>query len=232
MLHTIGTDLHIHVLPGIDDGSRSIEESKSIITQHYQSGIRRIIATPHIRSDFFLNTKASILAAFNSVVETASKDWPDLEISFAAEYFADDHFVELLERREILPLFDNKVLVETSMRLEQPFFKQILRKMIDLGWKPVLAHPERYRPWWNTRTIYDEIYEMGAIFQVNLLSLAGKYGPKQQEVAERLIMEDKIGAVGSDLHRSSQYADVLKATESPYFTQLSERPLLNRNELG
>ncbi|PWJ57631.1 tyrosine-protein phosphatase YwqE [Dyadobacter jejuensis] len=232
MLETIGTDLHIHALPGIDDGSRNIEESKAIITKHYQSGMRRIITTPHIRSDLFLNNKASIQAAFDTLAKDSAIEWPELELSFAAEYYADDHFVELLDRDEILPLFGPYVLVETSMRLEQPLFTSILRRMIDKRWKPVLAHPERYRPWWDHKTIYDEVYEMEVIFQVNLLSLAGKYGPKQQEVAETLIEKQKIKAIGSDLHRISQYDDLHRATQNPYYDQLIELPLLNRNELG
>ncbi len=231
MLEEIGTDLHLHVIPNIDDGSRSIEESLQIVASHYESGIRRIIATPHIRSDRFLNKEAGIQAAFVPLAEKVAHSWPDLKFSFAAEYFADDYFSVLLEKAEIMPLFENYVLVETSMREEQPHFVAILQKMFSQGWKPVLAHPERYRTWWDAPKIYDQLYEMGVIFQVNLLSLAGKYGPKEQEIAEILISQGKIKAVGSDLHRASQYMDILKATKNPYFSELCQMPLLNRNEI-
>ncbi|CAG5007926.1 Tyrosine-protein phosphatase CpsB [Dyadobacter sp. CECT 9275] len=231
MLSAVGTDLHIHLLPGIDDGSASVQESMEILTRHYASGIRRIIATPHIRSDFFLNSRQTILPAFEKIRAEANIRYPDLSLGYAAEYFADDYFVMLLETDDLLPLFDEYVLVETSMRTEQPYFRDILRLMIDKGWKPVIAHPERYRPWWSNRKIYDELFEMGVIFQVNLLSLAGKYGPREQEMAELLIQQGKIKAIGSDLHRTVQYDDILKATQNPYFSELSSQPLLNRNEI-
>lgn len=202
----------------------------SLIAHHYDAGIRTIIATPHIRSDLFFNNKQSIQASFDLVSIPCPSLYPDLNFKYAAEYFADDYFVTLLERDEILPLFDRYVLVETSMRKEQPFFIQILELMLDKGYKPVLAHPERYRTWWGNKKIYDQIYEMDVIFQVNILSLAGVYGPTEQEMAELLIRQGKIKAVGSDLHRAAQYQHILKAVQNPYFSELSSLPLLNRNE--
>ncbi len=231
MLSSIGTDLHLHIIPNIDDGSRSIQESLDIISNLYESGIRRIITTPHIRSDLFLNTSTGIRLAFEPLAALSNAKWPDLQLSFASEYFADDHFVSLLEKGDVLPLFDNFVLFETSMRFDQPHFIDIIKLMQDKGWRPVLAHPERYRSWWNHPEIYDQVYEMGVIFQVNLLSLAGSYGPKQKEMAEILIQQGKINAVGTDIHHANQYPDILKSTKNHYFTELCEYPLLNRNEL-
>lgn len=219
------------MLPSIDDGSRSVEESLAIISHHYEAGIRTIVATPHIRSDLFFNTRQTIIEAFDALFIPCQTRFPDLTLRYAAEYFGDDHFVSLLENDEILPLFDDYVLVETSMRKDQPFFVEILELMLDKGYKPVLAHPERYRTWWNNKNIYDQVYQMGVIFQVNLLSLAGVYGPQEQETAEILIRQGKISAVGSDLHRPSQYQHILKAVQNPYFSELSSLPLLNRNLL-
>ena len=117
------------------------------------------------------------------------------------------------------------------MRYEQPHFLDIIKLMQKKGWRPVLAHPERYRTWWTQPKIYDQVYEMGVIFQVNLLSLSGNYGPNQKEIAELLIQQGKINAIGSDIHHAKQYPDILKATKNPYFTELCDYPLLNRNEL-
>lgn len=226
-LEKIGTDLHLHVLPGIDDGSPSVEESLQILAFHYAAGIRRIIATPHIRADMFPNDQRTIHAAWERLTEAAADRWPDLTITYAAEHFGDDYLMMLLEKEQILPLFDRYVLVETSMRTEEPYFIEVLQAMIDRDWQPVLAHPERYRPWQQRPDKYTELREMGVIFQVNLLSLGGQYGITEQMLAAQMIRQGWIGAVGTDLHRANQYSYLQKASRTPEFKLLCDQPLLN-----
>jgi tyrosine-protein phosphatase YwqE len=226
-LEKIGVDLHLHVLPGIDDGSPSMEESLQILAAHHRAGIRRIVATPHIRAGMFPNDQYTIHAAWGKLIQSAASRWPDLTITYAAEHFGDDHLMMLLEKGRILPLFDRYVLVETSMRAEEPHFTQVLQAMIDRNWQPVLAHPERYRPWQHRPERYAELREMGVIFQVNLLSLGGQYGPAEQNLAAQMIRQGWIGAVGTDLHRASQYGYLERAARTPEFELLFDLPLLN-----
>ena len=226
-LEKIGADLHLHVLPGIDDGSPFVEESLQILAAHHAAGIRRVIATPHIRADMFPNDRRTIHAAWEVLTEAAADRWPDLTLTYAAEHFGDDHLMALLEKGQILPLFDRYVLVETSMRTEEPYFTQVLQAMIDRDWQPVLAHPERYRPWQQRPERYAELREMGVIFQVNLLSLGGQYGPTEQMLAAQMIRQGWIGAVGTDLHRASQYIYLERASRTPEFAILCDLPLLN-----
>ena len=226
-LEKIGADLHLHVLPGIDDGSPSVAESLDILAAHYAAGLRRIVATPHIRSDFFPNTESTIHDAWERLREAAGNRWPDLTLTYAAEHFADDHLMVLLEKDQLLPLFGNYVLVETSMRAELPYFDEIILALLDGGWQPVLAHPERYRPWQQRPGRFAELREMGVIFQINLLSLGGQYGATEKLLAEQMIRQGWVGAVGTDLHRASQYRYLERAACSPEFARLCELPLLN-----
>jgi len=226
-LARLGSDLHVHVLPGIDDGSPSLSESLAIVEAHYKVGYRQIIATPHIRSDFFPNTKQSIHEAWATLNELVCERWPNLSLTYAAEHFADDYLMVLLENDQLLPLFDRYVLIETSMRAEQPYFTTIVRSLLDRGWQPVLAHPERYRTWHSKPERYTEMQEMGVIFQVNLLSLGGQYGPVEKSMAEWIIRQGWAGAVGTDLHRANQYSYLQKAAQSPDFQLLCDQPLLN-----
>lgn len=226
-LGRLGSDLHVHVLPGIDDGSPTLAESLAIVEAHYKAGYRHIIATPHIRSDFFPNTKQTIQAAWAPLNELVSARWPDLSLTYAAEHFADDYLMVLLEEDRLLPLFDRYVLIETSMRAEQPYFVTIVRALLDKGWQPVLAHPERYRTWHSRPERYAEMREMGVIFQINLLSLGGQYGPTEKSMAEGLIRQGWAGAVGTDLHRATQYPYLQKAAQNPEFQRLCDLPLLN-----
>ncbi len=226
-LADLGSDLHLHVLPGIDDGSPSLAESMAIVEAHYKAGYRNIIATPHVRSDFFPNTKQTIQEAWTPLNEMIIARWPDLSLTYAAEYFADDYLMVLLEEDELLPLFDRYVLIETSMRAEQPYFVSIVRALLDKGWQPVLAHPERYRTWHSQPERYAEMREMGVIFQINLLSLGGQYGPTEKNMAEGLIRQGWAGAVGTDLHRATQYPYLQNAAQNSEFRRLCELPLLN-----
>lgn len=227
ILSSLGLDLHIHVLPGIDDGAQNMQDSLALIDLHYRAGIRKIIATPHIRIDFFKNTQESIHNAWTELTNVTREQYPDLDIQYAAEYFADDYFLTLIEKREILPISGNYVLVETSLRHDLPYFRDILKEMILQGYQPVVAHPERYQAWHNKPERYAEIYELGVIFQINLLSIGGAYGPTEQITAERLIQQGWIGALGSDLHRVSQYKYIKEAVENPYFKTLKDVKLLN-----
>ncbi|MCF0056753.1 tyrosine-protein phosphatase [Dyadobacter sp. CY356] len=227
ILTSLGLDLHMHVLPGIDDGAQHMQDSLALIDSHYRAGIRTIIATPHIRIDFFKNTQESIHNAWTELTNVTKDQYPDLEIKYAAEYFADDYFLTLIEKREILPISGNYVLVETSLRHDLPYFGDILKEMILQGYQPVVAHPERYQAWHQNPERYAEIYELGVIFQINLLSIGGAYGPTEQITAERLIQQGWIGALGSDLHRVSQYKYIKEAVENPYFKSLKDVKLLN-----
>jgi tyrosine-protein phosphatase YwqE len=227
ILKSLGLDLHMHVLPGIDDGAQNMQDSLALIDAHYRAGIRKIIATPHIRVDFFKNTEESIYNAWLQLTEVTKEQYPDLTIQFAAEYFADDYFLTLLEKKEILPISGNYVLIETSLRHDQVYFRDILKEMILQGYQPVVAHPERYQAWHVKPERYAEIYELGVIFQINILSIGGAYGPTEQITAERLIQQGWIGALGSDLHRVSQYKYIKEAVENPYFKSLKDTRLLN-----
>jgi tyrosine-protein phosphatase YwqE len=221
-------DLHIHLLPGIDDGAKTVVDSMELLRLHYDRGVRRIIATPHIRSDFFANTETSIRQAYDLLAkEDIQARFPELTLSFAAEYFADDYFMELVGRNELLPLFDNYVLIETSMREELPYFEEILQYVIAQGWQPVLAHPERYRQWQAQPEQYVKLRKLGVLFQINLLSLGGAYGSMEQSIAEQLIAQGWVEAVGSDLHRASQYHYLERAQQHPLYPTLMALPLLN-----
>jgi protein-tyrosine phosphatase len=229
ILAKMGAELHIHVLPGIDDGAATLSDSLAMLDLHYQAGVRQIVATPHIHSDFFRNNPCTIRDAWQVLQPVAAQRWPDLQLTFAAEYYANDYLMTLLEADTLLPLFDRYLLVETSMFLDQPYFPEILRALIDKGWKPVLAHPERYRTWHRQTSLYTEMYEMNVIFQVNLLSLGGAYGSAEKAVAEMLIQQGMVGALGTDLHRAADYRFVQKAVQNPSFPLLNDLPLLNHS---
>jgi len=223
-------DMHSHLLPGIDDGSPDLETSINLIRGMQELGFKKLITTPHILWDIYKNTNAIILEKLEMVKNQLREERIDIQLEAAAEYFMDDHLGELLEKKEPLLTFGNKmVLVEFSM-VSQPFeLKKILFEMQMQGYQPVLAHPERYVYFERDKNIYDELKSAGYLFQLNALSLNGYYGNSVMKLARYLATKQYYDLIGTDLHHFS-HLDALKIpSQSSMLQQIFEsEKILNR----
>lgn len=205
--HLFGvTDIHNHILPGIDDGAINIEESLSLLKKFADLGISNFIATPHIMNDYYPNNRGTITQALEKLKQAIAKDVElkskDIKLSAAAEYMMDQFFVELMDGERLLVLKDNYVLVEMSYFQAPINLKEILFKLQTHGYRPVLAHPERYA-FYHSRDLrkYEELKDRGCKFQLNALSLSSHYGKNMQITASRLLERGMIDFIGSDTHR-------------------------------
>lgn len=207
----IKTDIHSHLLPGIDDGVSSMEMSLDMIRTFHKLGYRKLITTPHVMWDMFKNTPEIIRAKLNEVRAAVKKEGIPIEIGAAAEYFIDDHFEEMIRKKEpLLTLKDKLVLVEFSM-ISMPFeLKEVFFSLQMSGYQPVVAHPERYVYLDRNRQFYHDLKAAGCLFQCNLLSLAGYYGRKVQELSKYLAKNGFYDFVGSDAH-SPRHMEGLKS---------------------
>lgn len=197
------TDIHCHIVPGIDDGAATTEKSLSLIRRMMGWGIRRIIATPHVTEDTFENTPEIIEEAFGHLTNVLKSAHVDIDISHSAEYRIDEFFVSQIEAGNIRPYPNNYLLVENSYVQEPWNLEQTIFDLRMKGWKPILAHPERYMYYYDNRARYKRLHDTGLLFQVNVLSLAGHYGKDVKHVAEFLIENGMVDLLGTDLHRSS-----------------------------
>lgn len=206
------TDIHNHILPGIDDGAASIEDSIQLLLRFSQLGVIRFICTPHIMNDYYPNTPASIQNALAKVKEAIQTNpaLKDIRIKAAAEYMMDQSFLELLEGEKLLPLNDKFVLVEMSYFQAPINLKEILFKLQTHGYKPVLAHPERYA-FYHSKDLkkYEELRNRGCLMQINALSLSPHYGTNMQQIGLKLLEAGMIDFIGSDTHRE-QHIDKLE----------------------
>lgn len=210
-LSGIVTDMHSHLVPGIDDGSPDVETSIELIRGLMDMGYKKFIATPHILWDIFKNSKSTIQPAFEELKAGLKSENIDVPIKFAAEYFLDYHVDELLEdRKKLLTIKDNWVLVEFSFISPPLDLKEKLFSLQLAGYQPVLAHPERYTYFLRNREMYDELREAGYYFQLNLLSLTGYYGKAPLELANHLLKNKYVDLLGTDLHHDRH----LKALQS------------------
>lgn len=200
-LALLGTDLHSHLLPGIDDGAPDIKTSLALIRGMVDLGYRKLITTPHIMWDMYKNTPGIIQSKLEELRKTVREEGIEVEINAAAEYFLDDHVAGLLKAGEpLLPLSGKMVLVEFSLAYPSHSLKDILFEMQMQGYQPVVAHPERYIYLEKNKDFYEELKDLGCLFQLNLLSLGGHYGRSVQELANYLVKKEYYDLVGTDLH--------------------------------
>lgn len=196
-----GVDIHSHLIPGIDDGSPDMATTIELIRKFKEMGINKLVTTPHVMCDYYKNTPEKILAGLDQVRNELEKQHITFDISAAAEYNLDDGLAELIEKKNILTFGDNYVLFELPFMSEPPNFQEIVFNFQMAGYKPVLAHPERYSYWYEEKEKYEELKAKGILLQLNLLSLIGHYSPQTKKVAENMVDANLIDAVGTDCHR-------------------------------
>lgn len=194
------TDFHSHILPGVDDGVKTMEESLRILSEYEQIGINKVWFTPHIMEDV-PNSTEELKKRFCELTNTYQGP---ITLKLAAENMIDNLFVERLENNDLLPIGDSadKLLVETSYYNPPEGFDEILISIMDKGYRPVIAHPERYR--YMEFDDYRRLKDMGIIFQLNILSLIGFYGERARDVALDLVKHGFYDVFGSDIHRFIQ----------------------------
>lgn len=199
------TDYHSHILPGVDDGIKTMEGALNVLKYYEELGVKTVWLTPHIMEDMpnkpeeLKQRFAELQQAYNGPVT----------LHLAAENMLDSLFAERLEQGDLLPYGINKdqLLVETSYVSAPYGFPLLLQKIRKAGYTPVLAHPERYR--YMDYEQYERLRAQGVRFQLNVMSLAGGYGPEAKERAEYLLEEEYYTYSGTDIHALQYFKDTV-----------------------
>ena len=194
-------DMHSHLLPGIDDGSPDLGTSLELIRGMMKLGYSKLITTPHVLGDMYPNSPELINEKLDILKRAVAAEGMEVELHAAAEYFLDDRVEEKLKNKEpLLTLKNNWVLVEFSMAYPSHGLKDILFELQMQGYQPVIAHPERYIYLQQGKQFYDELKDIGCLFQLNILSLTSHYGRSVNELAHYLIKKEYYDLAGTDLH--------------------------------
>ena len=196
----IKTDVHSHFIPGIDDGAPDMDHSMELISAMSEMGYSKVITTPHVMSDFYRNTPDMIRSGLDAVREELVKRQGNIEIDCAAENYLDAELMDKVKKKELLTFGDNYVLFELPFISEPPNTTDIIFEMQLAGYKPVLAHPERYAFYHRQFEKYTEYADKGVLLQLNMNSLTGHYSPEVKKIAERMVDENLISLIGSDCH--------------------------------
>jgi protein-tyrosine phosphatase len=223
----LGADMHSHFIPGIDDGAKSMDDSLTLIRAMANMGYRTIITTPHVMVDYYPNTKATIQEGVAKVQAALAANNIRVSIKAAAEYYMDEAFIKLVEEKDLLTIYNNEVLVEFSMMYEPPMLSEVLFRMQSVGYKPIIAHPERYVFFHNSPARYRELKETGCLMQMNMLSLTGYYGKNIKHMAEDLMAKGMYDYCGSDMHHERHAAALKAMTGTKAYGAVLAYPFLN-----
>lgn len=207
-LDLLGTDIHSHLIPGIDDGAQKLSDSLEMIRGLYELGFRKCITTPHVMSDAYRNTPETILGGLEKLRAALVEAGIDMELEAAAEYYLDEIFLDKIGQEDLLTFGGDQryLLFETSYVSRPMSLERAIFELQAKGYTPVLAHPERYQYFWDLKDIAPvaALRERGALLQVNITSFAGTRGKRASWIANELCRAGLVDFVGTDIHRAAQ----------------------------
>lgn len=221
------TDLHSHLIPKIDDGSQSMEETIGLIIGFKELGFTKLITTPHVMTEHFPNTPEIILSGLDEVRKELKNKNIDIQIEASAEYYVDEYLLKRIGNEGLIPFGNNYILIETSTVNYPKIFRDVVFELKLNGYNPVLAHPERYMFLWHDSKLLHLLRDSELLFQINHLSLSGQYAPALKKMAEKLIDNGMVDFIGSDVHEIRQLDYLAKSLETNSMEKLQKLNLLN-----
>jgi protein-tyrosine phosphatase len=226
-LSRLVTDVHSHLLPGLDDGSKSPDHSIGMIRKFEELGYKKLITTPHVMHGVYDNNAPKILQKLEEVRQAISAAGLKITLEASAEYFLDEHFLELIRRGDLLPFSGNHILFECAFNHEPKFLDEAVFMLRSQGYRPVLAHFERYNYFHGSLDAARRVRDAGCYIQLNLNSLTGHYGPEIQKQGLRMIRERIVDIASSDCHRIEHLQLLEKHLSDKPFHRLLELDLKN-----
>lgn len=226
----LAVDIHSHLLPGLDDGVQSFDQAEEIILYFQKLGYQKIITSPHVMSDAYRNTTEGITQRLNDLRRHLSEKGISIHIDAAAEYYLDEALIKMIQQDQPLLTFGKKYLLfETNFITEPLNLKEFIFLATTKGYKPVLAHPERYLYLQNDIRKAEDLIDRGVLFQINISSITGYYSKGVQTTANKLIEKGWVHLLGSDCH-ILQHAKLIEAAHQlKYFRKAISLPLLNNS---
>lgn len=205
------TDIHSHLIPGIDDGSPDMATSLRFLETLEGMGLNKVVTTPHIYDSLYNNTPQIIQDGLQTLQQEAKHRHLAIEVEAAAEYFVDKYFETLVATNDLLTFGERRyILIEMSFVAPSPQIETVIFQLLTKGYQPILAHPERYNYLHHSLKTYEHLHELGCLFQINLPSLCGYYGPATKKIAVQLIKANYVDFLGTDLHHERHLETFVK----------------------
>lgn len=232
-------DFHSHILPNVDDGSRDMEETLNLIQEANEVGFTKIISTSHYMQNYYESNEDERQCLLDSIKKLAN----DTELFLGSEIYLSNEMVSLLKNKKASTINNSKyVLFELPMNMKPFNTKEVIYRLIENEYIPIIAHPERYNYVQKDIKYVKELVEMGALFQANYGSIVGWYGKDAERSVKKLLKENLIHFLGSDVHRTNNtYTIIPKALKKirkiiseeklEELTTLNAQRVLNNQEI-
>ncbi|MGN6617870.1 MAG: tyrosine-protein phosphatase [Ilyomonas sp.] len=231
-LSFIGIDMHSHLLPGLDDGLKELDQTIAFVKELNTLGYHSLVCTPHILSDLYPNTPDTILPRLTIVREALKENNIPVQIHAAAEYMVDTDMESYVKSgKPLLTFGKNYILIEMSYLAASPNIEQVIFELRMKGLQPILAHPERYNFYHHDFSKYERMKDLGCLLQMNLLSISGYYGKGIKLVAEKLAKNKMIDLVGTDMHHTNHLNALKELATKKEFYKLMENIDLKNSSL-
>ncbi|MEA1873611.1 MAG: CpsB/CapC family capsule biosynthesis tyrosine phosphatase [Bacteroidota bacterium] len=222
------TDIHSHILPGIDDGAQTVDESILMVESFINQGYTKIITSPHVHATRYQNTKSSIETAFKLLENAMMERNLNLNIEYTAEYHLDHEFLSLIKKNEIISFgHENYILVEFSFSLPPIGVDRVFNMLLEKGYQPVVAHPERYEYWYGNIGLFEKLRDIGYLFQSNINAAAGFYGAIPQRLFSLFAKNGWIDFLGSDAHDAASVEILEQSISLPYVQTALQKGVRN-----
>ncbi len=222
----LSVDLHSHLLAGLDDGVKNLEEAEDVIIDLLEMGFKKLITTPHIMSDTYRNEPQGIQKGLDELKSHLASKGINVELQAAAEYYLDEFlYTKIINKESLLTFRDKYLLFETNFISEPLQMKEFIFQASSQGYRLVLAHPERYG--YMTMEKAEDLKNRGVLFQLNSLSIGGAYSKSVQKMAIQLIDKGWVDFLGSDCHNRIQSKMLKSLQESRHYEKACSLPLMN-----
>lgn len=220
------TDVHSHILPGVDHGAATVDDSLEMLRAQLDMGITRVMCTSHVTAETFENTPESLTHAWEVLKQAIAAEGLPVEVFPSAEYRIDEYWNKEYAAGHVLPMPGNYLLLENSFVQELIGIDELMFDVQVKGYHPILAHPERYGYYHHRHDRYEHLHRSGVKFQVNLLSLAGYFGKGAKIQALWMLENNLCDMLGSDMH-FMEHAEVIK----DYIASKEWRKLVDKYDL-
>ena len=227
----LGMDMHSHLIPGIDDGAKTMEESLELIRGLIQLGYSGAITTPHVMGDYYPNTGAIIQTGREELRRAIRQAGLTFRLEASAEYNLDNYTAELFAQGDILPMPGKRLLVDLSFFGAPPDLENRIFQLRLQGYSPILAHPERYSYYQGNLSALERIRDLGCALQVNILSLTGHYGSQIAKWAKTLLDKDMVSYLGTDMHHAGHLQELQAALQQKDILRILQRHTFKNQDL-
>lgn len=217
------TEVHCHIMPGVDHGATDVQNGLELMRAEMDMGITNLIFTPHVTKSTFENTPDTILPAFDTFKKAITENGINAKVSVSAEYRLDELSLEQIKSNQYIAMPKEHILLENAYQQERIDLDQILFDIQIKNLTPIMAHPERFPYYGQTKERFTQLHNAGALFQVNLMSFTGYFGRTAKHSAEWLLEHDLIDFLGSDVHNMEHIEVIREFIKSKNYKKIESK---------